>query len=166
MRNVMLPVFGGPRGSFDAFEALERVFDDVMRAPADAGAFGFAAPPQGAAPPVDVRDDDEKIVLQFDVPGYRGEDVEVTLDKGVLTVKGSRKLEAKGKNERVWVGRSYGSFSRAYTLPKGVDEAGLSAQLADGVLTITLPKGAQVKPRRIDVRLAPPAAPPATGEGA
>ncbi|HEU4538815.1 MAG TPA: Hsp20/alpha crystallin family protein [Polyangiaceae bacterium] len=179
MRNgIMLPVFAGSRGAFDAFEALERAFDDVMRPASGAGAFGFAPPAAaGAAPPVDVRSDDEKIVMQFDLPGYRGEDVEVTLDKGVLTVKGERKLAAtKGKNERVWVGRSYGRFVRSFTLPKGVDEQGLQADLADGVLTVTLPKGVEAKPRRIEVRggqpevkpIEAPSAAPAvgTGEGA
>jgi HSP20 family protein len=172
MRNVMLPVFGATRGPFDAFAAFERAFDDVMR-PAGGGAFGFNAGAQGASPPVDVRVDEEKIVLQFDVPGYRGEDVEITVDKGVLTVKGQRKLESKGKNERVWVGRSYGNFTRSFALSDGIDEKGLSADLADGVLTVTLPKVAPVKPRRIEVRSAQagapaveaPAAPEAGGEG-
>jgi HSP20 family protein len=174
MRNgIVLPVFAGSRGAFDAFEALERAFDDVMRPPSGGGAFGFS-PPAVASPPVDVRSDDEKIVMQFDVPGYRGEDVEVTLDKGVLTVKGERKLAAtKGKNEKVWVGRSYGRFSRSFTLPKGIDEQGLRAELADGVLTVTLPKGVEAKPRRIEVRgsqpeikpLEAPAAAPSTGSG-
>lgn len=153
MRNALLPVLSA-RGAFDAFEALERAFDDVMRAPASGGAFGYVAPP-AAGPAVDVRADEAKIVVQFDLPGYRGEDVEVSLDQGVLTVKGARKFEAKGKNERVWVGRSYGSFQRSFVLPKGVDEKGLAAELADGVLTITVPRGAEAKPRRIEVRSAP-----------
>ena len=162
MRNAMFPVFSAARSPFDAFAALERAFDDVMRP----GAAGFNAGAQSASPPVDVRVDEEKIVLQFDVPGYRGEDVEVTLDKGVLTVKGERKLESKGKGERVWVGRSYGGFTRSFALSDGIDEKGLSAQLADGVLTVTLPKVAPVKPRRIEVRSAQASAPAAEAAAA
>ncbi|HEU4409299.1 MAG TPA: Hsp20/alpha crystallin family protein [Polyangiaceae bacterium] len=158
MRNAIFPVFGSARGPFDAFAALERAFDDVMR---PAGAFGHGAAAQGASPPVDVRSDDEKIVLQFDVPGYRADDVELTVEKGVLTVKGQRKLEAKGKNERVWVGRTYGGFARSFALSEGIDEAGLTAELADGVLTVTLPKVAPPKPRRIEVRSAQAGAEPA-----
>ncbi len=128
--------------------SVDRVFDDVMRSAL--GPSGAATNPSPLSPAVDVRMDDEKIVLVCDLPGMSKDDVEITLHERVLTIKGERKFESK-ENERVLLGRAYGSFSCSYTLPEGVDDEKLTADLAQGVLTVTVPKHPETKPRRIAV---------------
>jgi HSP20 family protein len=128
-------------------ESFDRVFDDVMRSAF--GTTGAAIKAQSFQPAVDVRSDDDKIVFEVDVPGMKHEDLEVTLDNQVLTIKGTRKLQSGDDKQRVLLGRCYGSFSCSYTLPEGIDAEHLTASLADGVLTVTVPKLPQAKPRRI-----------------
>jgi HSP20 family protein len=74
----------------------------------------------------------------------------VTVENHVLTLKGTRRFETK-EDEQVMLGRAYGSFKRAFTLPYYVDDANLDAHLADGVLTIRIPKHAKAKPRKIQI---------------
>lgn len=134
---------------FGSFPMFDRAFDDVMRT-----ALGAAATGQPYAPAIDVRADGEKVVFHCDLPGVRREDLSVTLENGVLTVRGERKYRAGPENERVWLGRCYGAFARSFTLPEGLNEQGLSAELADGVLTISVPKLPKATPRRIEIRSA------------
>jgi HSP20 family protein len=100
---------------------------------------------RGFAPAVDVQEDAEKIELHADLPGVKQEDVEIQIDKGVLTIKGERKLVA-GRGER-----NTGAFSRAFTLPDTIDVEKIAAALKDGVLTLTLPKRPEEKPRQIKI---------------
>lgn len=131
---------------FDPFPAFDRVFDDVMRS-----AFGTATTSRAFDPAIDVRADDDKVVFHCDLPGVRREDLSITLENGVLTLKGERKYHAGPDAERVWLGRSYGSFSRSFALPDGLDMQNLSAELVDGVLTVSVPKLPKAKPRRIEI---------------
>lgn len=103
-------------------------------------------------PAIDVRADDDKVVFHCDVPGVWFEDLAITLEHDVRVVKGERKYRAGSDAEKVWLGRSYGAFSRSFPLPEGLDEQGLSAELADGVLTITVPKSPRAKPHRVEIR--------------
>jgi HSP20 family protein len=128
---------------------LDRLFDDVMTGIAGT-AFGTAAPARAFSPAVDVRANEEEIVLFADVPGVKKEDLEVTLENGVLTIKGQRRYEGSDK-EKVWLGRSYGAFERSYTLPETVDPERLTADLADGVLTIRIPQQPKAKPKKITI---------------
>jgi HSP20 family protein len=121
------------------------MLDDVM-----GSMLGAATTSRTLDPPIDVRVSENEFVFVCDVPGVKREDVEVTLENRVLTIKGSRKFDSK-ENEQVVLGRAYGSFSRAFTLPTSVDEANLSANLADGVLTIRIPKPEKAKPRKIQI---------------
>ena len=131
---------------------FDRVLDDVMRSSfAAGGATAASHTAQTFQPAIDVRSDDEKIVFECDVPGLKHEDLEVTLDNHVLTIKGARKLETASDKQRVLLGRAYGSFSSVYTLPEGVDAEHMTAELSSGVLTVTVPKLAQAKPRRIAI---------------
>ena len=125
---------------------MDRFFDDVMGS-AFRG-FGSAVP---YAPPVDIRWKDDEAVLFVDVPGVKRDDLELTLENRVLTIKGSRKSSAD-KAERAVVGRAQGTFSVSYSLGEAMDGDRLSAELADGVLTIRIPKHAKAQPRRIEVR--------------
>ena len=130
---------------WDAVSRLDSVFDDVM-----GSMLGAATTPRALDPAIDVRVNDNEVVLVCDVPGVKQEDLEVTLENHVLTLKGTRRFESKHEKQ-VMLGRAYGSFSRAYALPDYVDDANLTAQLADGVLTIRVPKHAKAKPRRIEI---------------
>ncbi|HVH44970.1 MAG TPA: HSP20 family small heat-shock protein [Labilithrix sp.] len=153
--------------AWNAFPMLDRLFDDVMTGVAGTS-FGTTSPVRSFSPAIDVRANEEEIVFTADVPGLKHEDLEITLDDGVLTIKGQRKYEGNGK-DKVWLGRSYGSFSRAFTLPDTVDPERLSADLADGVLTVRVAQQPKAKPRKITIaprRTAPQLSqePPA-GEG-
>jgi HSP20 family protein len=131
--------------SWDAVSTLDRMFDDMM-----GSALGTAANPHTFTPEIDVRTTADNIVLVCDVPGIKREDLDVTLHNRVLTIKGSRKYESKNA-EQVVLGRSYGTFTRSFTLPEVVDEAKLSADLTDGVLTISIPKQPKAKPQKIEI---------------
>ena len=109
---------------------------------------------------VDLRADDNHVVVQCDVPGVKREDLEITLENRALTVKGKRNFEKGGPNERVALGRNYGAFQHSFALPDDVDESQLVARLADGVLTLEVP--GMLEPSLVKLRywrmfrLAPP----------
>ncbi|MCW5831988.1 MAG: Hsp20 family protein [Labilithrix sp.] len=128
---------------------LDRLLDDVMTG-VTGTSFGAAAPVRSFTPAMDVRANEEEIVFVADVPGFKQEDLEITLDDGALTIKGQRRYEGDGK-DKVWLGRSYGSFARSFTLPETVDPDRLSAELADGVLTVRIAQQPKAKPRRIAI---------------
>jgi len=134
-------------------DSFDRVFDDVMRSAF--GTSGATTTSHPFQPAIDVRSDDDKLVFECDVPGMTHEDLEVTLDNHVLTIKGSRKLASAGDRQRVLLGRAYGSFSCSYTLPEGMDGEHLTADLSHGVLTVSVPKLPQAKPRRIPIGAGP-----------
>jgi HSP20 family protein len=131
--------------AWDAVPTLDRMVDDVMRSIA-----GTATNTRNFEPAIDVRANDEAIVFVCDVPGVKNEDLDVTLDDHVLTIKGRRKYESDPK-EQVLLGRAYGVFERSFTLPDSLDEAGLEAKLDSGVLTIRVPKQPKAKPRKIAI---------------
>jgi len=131
--------------AWEAVSTLDRMFDDVM-----GSTFGTATNPQAFDASVDVRANDNEMVFICDVPGVKQEDLEVTVENHVLTLKGTRRFESKD-DEQVMLGRAYGSFKRAFTLPDYLDDSNLDAHLADGVLTIRIPKHAQAKPRKIQI---------------
>jgi HSP20 family protein len=103
-------------------------------------------------PAMDLVETDEHFVLRADLPGVAESDVKIELDDNVLTVSGERKAEHEEKREGFYrVERSFGSFSRTLTLPKGVDPEGVSAAFSQGVLEVRIPKPEQRKPRRIAI---------------
>jgi len=131
--------------TWDAVSTLDRMFDDVM-----GSAFGTATNSKTFEPTIDVHATDREVLLICDVPGVKQEDLEVTLENHVLTIKGARKFEGK-ENAQVMLGRAYGAFSRAFTLPDAFDEEQLEANLADGVLTVRIPKHPKTAPRKIAI---------------
>jgi HSP20 family protein len=135
--------------AWNAFPMLDRLVDDVMNG-AGGTAFGTAAAEGTFSPAIDVRANEEEIVFACDVPGLRHEDLDVTIESNRLTIKGRRSY-AGGAKDRVWLGRKYGSFARTFTLPESVDVDRLSAELADGVLTVRIPKKPREKARRIEI---------------
>lgn len=105
------------------------------------------------APSVDVFETDNGYVFSVELAGVRKEDVNVKVENGVLVIHGQRKLENEQKI-REWhrIEGSYGTFSRSFELPEGVDTESLDASFRDGLLTIKVAKAEKAKPRKIDVK--------------
>ena len=106
------------------------------------------------APRVDISETDKEFVIKAEIPEVNKQDVKVTVDNGVLTIRGERKKEKEEKNKKFHrVERFYGSFSRSFTLPENADEAKIEASFKDGVLNLQIPKLAERKPKGIDVKI-------------
>ena len=105
------------------------------------------------APAVDIKEDDQAFTLMADIPGVDPDDIEVTMDKGVLTIKGERQSEKKTEEENYKrVERQYGVFYRRFTLPDSANADGIEATSEHGVLKITIPKQEIAQSRRITVK--------------
>jgi HSP20 family protein len=103
-------------------------------------------------PAVDIKEEDGRFVLEADIPGVDPKDIEVTMDNGVLTIKGERKHESEEEaNGYKRIERSYGTFYRRFSLPDSADAERVTAKGKDGVLEVTIPKLEKVQPRKITV---------------
>jgi len=103
-------------------------------------------------PPVDIQETEEGYRLQAELPGLTKEDIDITLENNVLRLSGERKFERDVKKESFHrVERTYGTFSRAFSLPQQVNAEGVRAGFENGVLTILVPKAEQAKPRKISI---------------
>ena len=103
-------------------------------------------------PRVDIKEEEKRFVILADIPGVEPKDIEISMDKGILSIKGERKAETtaeSGKTTRVE--RSYGSFYRRFALPDSANAEGISANGKHGVLEISIPKKPETTPRRIEV---------------
>lgn len=104
-------------------------------------------------PRFEVKETKEALVLKADLPGVKADDLDVSVKSNVLSISGKREQEKKTEEEHFhMVERSFGSFTRSFTLPEGVDTKGLDAELKDGVLTVTLPKAPEAKPQRVQIK--------------
>jgi HSP20 family protein len=109
--------------------------------------------PASFLPAIDVSENDAHYAITVELPGGNKDDVQVELHDGVLTIRGEKKSEREEKKEqRRYVERSYGSFSRWFRLPVNADAARLEASFKDGVLSITIPKTEEAKPKSIAVK--------------
>jgi HSP20 family protein len=133
---------------WDPFADLNRIQREFERS-----YFGPRSRPSDFAPSVDVLEEPEALVLRAELPGVKREDIDVSVDANVLTLKGERKLEVEESKRRYHrIERSYGTFVRQFQLPSNVDASTIDAQLADGVLTLRITKKQELKPRKIDVK--------------
>ena len=133
--------------AFSLRREIDRLFDD---------AFGGNGGMRGASawiPPVDVRESDSELALVFEIPGVSPDQIEVTTDNGVLTVRGEKREERKEGTEQQYhlVERVYGNFSRSFQLPKNLDESKIDANFEHGVLTVRIPKAALPQPKKIQI---------------
>lgn len=104
-------------------------------------------------PPVDIYEDEHKIVLKLEVPGLKQEDLDIQVENNILTVRGERKFEKEEKEENFHrIERRYGSFFRSFTVPTTVNTDGVKASYDAGVLRIELEKRAEARPRQIKVQ--------------
>jgi HSP20 family protein len=132
------PVFGLRR-------EIDRLFDDT---------FGRGDGASGWSPAVDIRETEQELCLELELPGIKPEQVELTAENGVLTVKGEKRSERKEGNENDRyhvVERAYGSFMRSFQLPQGIDESKIQADYNNGILSIHIPKAALPQPHRIQI---------------
>ena len=103
-------------------------------------------------PRVDIKEEDSRFVIFADIPGVDPKDIEITMEKGILSIKGERKSESKVENGKLTrVERSHGLFYRRFALPDSANAEGIQATGKHGVLEISIPKRPETAPRRISV---------------
>lgn len=143
------------RDPFSEFGSLAKTINDLNRVFNVPRFFGDEGLVNGNwNPTVDVYEDQNGIVLEADLPGLKPGEFELAIENNVLTLKGERKFEKKteeGNYHRVE--RSYGSFTRSFTLPSTVDVNNVVADFKDGVLKVALPRREETKPRQIQVQI-------------
>jgi HSP20 family protein len=105
------------------------------------------------APPVDVAEEGDKIMVKIEVPGMEEKDLKVHFEDGLLTVSGERQFERKDDRNYHRIERSYGSFVRTFSLPRSVDAGAIKADYRNGVLEIEIPKKEEAKPRQIEINV-------------
>jgi len=134
-------------------DEMNRLFDDFF----GRNQLG-RAPVKGAdgrwIPAVDISEDEDNLFVDVEVPGMKKEDIKVSLEHNVLSLKGEKKQEKEVKDENYhrWE-RSYGSFARSFELPVPVQSDKIKASYHDGVLHIALPKAEEVKPKEIPIEV-------------
>ncbi len=127
--------------------AMDRLFDDSIVRPS------ALTSGQETALPLDVYQTAKDVVVKASLPGYKPEEVDITITGDTLTIKGEHQEEKETKEEDYWLQeRHYGSFARSVTIPVEVKSDKAEASFDDGVLTLTLPKAEVVKPKQIKVK--------------
>jgi HSP20 family protein len=134
---------------FDRLSSLRDLLDSAFQ-------LASSAPEStsGWVPALDVFEDEDKITVQVELAGMKKEDFDISLQDDMLTISGERKSESeKREGESFRSERSFGAFSRSITLPSPVKAEEVKATYEDGVLTVTLPKAEEAKPKKIQVNL-------------
>jgi HSP20 family protein len=131
-------------------DELERLFESPLE--------HFARSSQllngGWGPALDVYEDKDNLTVKAEVPGMKREEIEVSLHDGALTISGERKSEKKQEDAEVYRSERFiGRFQRTVTLPSPVASDKVKASYKDGILTVTLPKTEEAKPKQIDVNV-------------
>jgi HSP20 family protein len=128
-------------------EAMDRLFDDAFTRPLNIKDGGWSAPA------VDMYQTDEEVVVKVALPGFKADEVQINITGDVLTLRGEQKHEEE-KKEKAWHIREHrwGSFERSIGLPTEVTADRAIADFENGILTITLPKAEEVKPKTITVK--------------
>tara|TARA_B100000959_G_scaffold211231_1_gene221989 strand:+ start:576 stop:1025 length:450 start_codon:yes stop_codon:yes gene_type:complete len=116
--------------------------------PNTAGTDGFSSPN------IDLYDDKEDLVVRAEIPGANEKDIDVSLEDGILSIKGERKLENEDNKDSYYrIERSYGSFSRSFKLPVEVKTGDARASYKNGILEIRIPKEEKAKPKKIEINV-------------
>jgi HSP20 family protein len=133
----------------DVSDRLNRIFGrSTARAESGQEMLGMA----DWTPSVDISETDTAYLIKGEIPGVKKEDVKVTIQDGMLTIQGERKMEKEEKNKKFHrVERSYGSFVRSFRVPDDADENKVKAEFKDGMINITLAKSAKAKTKAISV---------------
>jgi len=143
---------------YDPFRDLRTLQEEVNRLFSTnlTRAFGDEGIGRGAwSPSVDIFENKDQIVLEAELPGMKQEDFDLSIENNVITLRGERRFEKTEETDNYHrVERSYGAFTRSFTLPQTVSGEGATAEYNSGVLRVTLPKREEAKPRRIEVTAA------------
>ena len=135
---------------WDPFQDLLAIQDEMNQV------FGRARQGQGGrvwAPALDISERKDAYVVTVEVPGIKAEDLDITLEDGLLTIKGERHFTQDSSDQQFHrVERRYGSFRRSITLPSQVQADAIEASFEDGVLEVVVPKAEEAKPKKITVR--------------
>jgi HSP20 family protein len=119
----------------------------------DSGRFGGEDSYGSWVPPVDIFEKNETLVLRVELPGVEKDDIDIRVENGVLTLHGQRRREQEFDEKNAYrLERSYGAFSRSFSLPTIVDSSKIVATYRDGVLEVTLPKAEEAKPKRVPIQ--------------
>jgi HSP20 family protein len=134
--------------------ATQREFDRLFRE-AFSPAFGEGeVSTRTWAPPVDIYETGDTLVLKAELPGVDPDDVEIRVEENTLYLKGERKFEKEVKEQNYHrVERAYGTFTRTFSLPNSIDADKVAAAYKDGVLTLTMPKKEEAKPKTIKINV-------------
>jgi HSP20 family protein len=139
-----------PRGNLQSFQdEMNRMFDQFFRGGTGEEA-GWGV--RTWAPPVDIYEIDDALILKAELPGVSKDDVSIEIHQNTLILRGQRKHEAEVKEEQYHrVERAYGTFQRSFMLPTLVDQERVQATYKDGVLELRLPKSEAAKPKRVAI---------------
>ena len=136
--NFNAPVFGLRR-------EIDRLFEDT---------FGGREGGSAWTPAVDIKENQNELTLDVELPGINPENVEITTDNGILTIRGEKHGERKEDDDSRYhvVERTYGSFTRSFQLPNGIDDSRIEATCNNGILSIHIPKAALPQPKKIEIK--------------
>ncbi len=138
---------------FKVHEDLGRMIDRFFTS-TDVVGGSFFDPSVEWLPGMDVMEDNDKFTITVELPGMKKDDVKITFRENTLVIEGEKKREEEKKDLNFHrVERHFGKFRRTFTLPTRVDDGKIDAKFKDGVLTITLPKAEEVKPKAIEVKV-------------
>lgn len=136
------------RGISTLQDQVNRLFDNTFLGRSESSLASWA-------PAVDVHETENELVVTADLPGMNEKDLDVRVENNMLTISGERKTESNVKDDNyLRVERSYGSFSRSFSLPNTVNPEAIAAEYKNGVLTVKLPKRAEAKSRQVKVNVA------------
>ena len=141
---------------WDPFRDLVSLSDRLNRALAEpSGRFGADSSYGSWSPPVDIFERPDGLVIRAEIPGVQKDEIDVRIENNVLTLHGERRREeGLDESNAHRLERTYGSFTRSFSLPATVDSTRISAAYRDGVLEIVLPKADEAKPKRIQIQSA------------
>jgi HSP20 family protein len=127
-------------------EAMDRLFDDAFTQP-------LGRPANGSSPAIDMYETDNEVVVKAAIPGFKAEDVQINVTGDVLSIRGEMSAQ-EDQHDKTWQMREqrWGAFERSVMLPAGVNADRASAEFENGILTVTLPKAEEARPKTITVK--------------
>ena len=140
---------------WDRFQELVAIGRQLNRTVNDSGTPRTEDSFGAWAPPVDIFERQDHIVIRVEFPGVQKEDMDVRIENGVLTLRGERRQDSDIKEQRALrMERVYGAFTRSFSLPATVDAAKVAAIYKDGILEVTVPTAESAKPKRVEIKAA------------
>lgn len=144
-----------PRGGLRRRPEVETLFDRFVRDWRDWPWGRETGEARGWSPAVDMMDRADEILVRADLPGLEQKDIEVTVDNGILTIRGERRQEEEAREDDYYCCERWsGSFLRSLTLPSGIDPEKIRASFRNGMLEVHIPKSKQAAGKRIEIKAA------------